>query len=246
MTDTSLYVSLSHQTALERQLEVVANNIANMNTTGFRAERALFDDALRRTGSSDAVSFVIDRATYVDRKQGALVQTGSQLDVAIRGDGWLSVDVDGEVRYTRDGRMAVSQDGVLTTIEGHAVLDEAGAPIQMPQEVVDIAIAKDGVMTIIGDLPADERQIGRIALVQFENEQEMERLGSGLVSMEADALPPQNSVFEQFMIESSNVEPIAEMTKLIDLSRAYQSAARAINDIHDQKKKTVESLGRVS
>ena len=246
MNDTSLYVSLSHQVALERQLEVVANNIANMNTAGFRAERALFDDVMNRVGSADPVSFVIDRATYVDRKQGPLVGTGNQLDVAIRGHGWLAVDVDGEVRYTRDGRLALSPDGSLVTTEGHMVLDEAGAPIQVPQEVADIAIANDGVLTIIGDRPADERQIGKIALYQFENEQELQRLGDGLWATEAEALAAENSVLEQFMIEGSNVEPISEMTKLIDLSRAYQAAARSINDIHEQKKKSVETLGKIS
>ncbi|MEM1103322.1 MAG: flagellar basal-body rod protein FlgF [Pseudomonadota bacterium] len=236
--DTTLYVNLSTQVALERELEVVAHNIANMNTVGFRAERSMFDDAMKRAGASDPVAFVVDRATYTDMTPGALIPTGSDFDVAIQGEGWLTVETDAGVRYTRDGRMQRALTGELVNLQGQPVLDETGAPIFIPEEMGGFEVASDG--TITGD---DEQQLGRIAVVRFQDEQAMEREADGLYKTDLQAEPAFNAKLAQRMKEASNVVPIVEITRLIELSRAFESATRAASDVHDLKRGSITRLG---
>ena len=240
--DTSLYVNLSNQVALSRQLELVANNLANMNTTGFRAERMLFDQALKNAGASDSISFVIDRASYTDHSAGAKIVTGGQYDVAIVGEGWFAVETPDGVRYTRDGRFVVSPAGELTALDGARVLDEGGAPIPIPgpgspPDELNLAIADDG------SISAGELQIGRLAVYRFENEQTLVRQGDGRFEAPAQPQILDGARVEQGAIEGSNVNPVTEVTRLIELSRAYEQAARMASDVNDQKKDAIKRLG---
>lgn len=237
--DTSLYVGLSRQVALTRELEVVAHNIANMNTVAFRAERTLFDEAMAKAGSADPVAFVIDRATYTDTRPGALVRTESDLDVALRGEGWISVEgIDGAARYTRDGRLAISPDGVLTNLNGQPVLDDTGAPVFLPPNIRVLDIGRDGTLT------ADGEQIGRIGIFEFENTQTLKREEGGLYSAEVEPFPAANTTLVQGMLEQSNVEPILELTRMLDISKAYQNASRVVQDGGDLKKDAISRIGR--
>ncbi len=236
--DTSLYVNLSNQLAISRELEVIAHNIANISTTGFRGERMLFSDALRKAGAAEDVSFVIDKATYTDQRSGALIETGNPFDIAVRGEGWLAVDTDDGVRYTRDGRLSLSTIGELVNLDGDFILDAGGAPIIIPLEAEVIDVGADGVVT------ADNQQVGRIGVYAFENPQALEREADGLFRAPENAAQPfDEAKLEQGMIEASNVEPILEITRLIELSRAYENAAKIASDVHDQKKRAIDKLG---
>ncbi|WP_428410365.1 flagellar basal-body rod protein FlgF [Hyphococcus sp.] len=235
--DTSLYVSLSHRVAVNRELEIVANNLANMNTTAFKAERVLFDDVMKKAGASDPVSFVIDRASYTDYKTGPLIRTENMFDLAINGEGWFSVQTADGVRYTRDGRFVVAPSGELTALDGSPVLDEGGGAILIPQEEPEISIGNDGVITA-GDL-----QIGRVAVYEFENEQGLTRGPNGRYEgLDAPAISTDARVV-QGAIEGSNVDPVSEVTRLIDLSRSYEQASRLDTDVHSQKKDAIRRLG---
>ena len=235
--DTSLYVSLSHRVAVNRELEIVANNLANMNTTAFKAERVLFDDVMKKAGASDPVSFVIDRASYTDYKTGPMIRTENTFDLAINGDGWFSVQTPGGVQYTRDGRFVVAPSGELTALDGAPVLDEGGAPILIPEEETEISIGNDGTITA-GDI-----QVGRIAVYEFENEQALTREAAGRFAADDAPEIAAGASVVQGAIEGSNVDPISEVTRLIDLSRAYEQASRLDTDVHGQKKDAIKRLG---
>jgi flagellar basal-body rod protein FlgF len=237
--DTSLYVNLSRQTAVSRQLEVVANNLANVTTTGFRAERAVFDEALRKAGKSDEVAYVIDRATYTDHQPGAMIQTDNPLDLAIKGKGFFQVETPEGPRYTRDGRMALSPTGDLVSIDGRPFMSAQGAPIQLPPEASEILIANDGTVS------ADGVDLGRIGVFAFDDELSLRREEAGRFAAPVPPAAVENPAVQQGMIEGSNVDPITEITRLIDLSRAYEQAAKMSNDIHDQKKDAVRRLGSI-
>jgi len=237
--DTSLYVTLSHRVAVNRELEIVANNLANMNTTAFKAERMMFDEALRKAGASDEISFVIDRASYTDYQSGPVIRTQNQFDIAVNGEGWLSVQTPDGVQYTRDGRLVVSPNGELTALDGSPVLGEGGAPIAIPiEEIGEVAIGQDGSIT------AGEIQIGRIEVFQFENEQDLVRQENARYAAPGEnAAPAEDASIIQGAIEGSNVNPIFEVTRLIELSRSYENASRAASDMHDQKKDAINRLG---
>ncbi|MEM8617956.1 MAG: flagellar hook-basal body complex protein [Pseudomonadota bacterium] len=161
--DTSLYVNLSYQSSLNRRLELIANNIANVNTTGFKAERVMFDDVSFKAGPAADVAFVIDRASYTDFNTGSITQTGNALDVAIVGDGWLSIETPQGVRYTRDGRLSISATQELVAVDGSPVLDRQGGRIVVPQEAETVDISQSGSVSVMlqGEpLPIEIGQLG--------------------------------------------------------------------------------------
>lgn len=241
--DTSLYVNLSYQSSLNRRLELIANNLANVNTTAFKAERVMFDDVSFKAGPSADVSFVIDRASYTDFQTGSINRTGNQLDVAVVGEGWMSVETENGLRYTRDGRMIVAPDQTLTNIDGAPVLDAQGGRIIIPEDAQDITISKQGTVSvnIQGEpLPIEIAQIG---IYEIEDPYQMVREADGRYGGNVVANIKEDGQLQQFAIEGSNINPIKEIIKLMELSRAYTSVAESSNDIHKTKK---DSIGRLS
>lgn len=233
--DTTAYVALSRQVALMREMAVLANNVANVGTTGFRAERTLFDTVLRRAGAGDEVAFVQDVGTTHDLRPGPLAATGSRLDVAIDGDGWLAFAVADGTAYRRGGRLQLGPDGTLTDSAGHPLLDDAGAPITVPPGNAEIAIAADGtVSTRAGP-------VGRIGLASFAEPRALRPRGDGLW-VTAAAPQPSAARLVQGMLEGSNVEPVLEMTRLIETTRAFEGTQRLIEIHHDLGRRAVERL----
>ncbi len=240
MTDTSMYVTLSRQTAVSRELDLVANNLANLSTTGFKAERMLFDRALKQAGAADPVSFVIDRATYTDHQAGGIVETSGDLDLAILGEGYFAIETPNGERYTRDGRFVVAPTGQLSALDGSPVLDQGNAPIQIPEEATNITIANDGSVNV------DDVEVGRIGVYTFANEDVLVRDGAS--RFRADGAVPQAAEFPQLKqgaLEASNVDPIREITRMIELTRAFEQGASMNSTVHDQKKTAVQRLGEV-
>jgi flagellar basal-body rod protein FlgF len=242
--DTSLYVNLSYQSSLDRRLELVANNIANLNTTGFKAERAMFDDASFKAGPAADVSFVIDRASYTDFKTGSVTQTGNQLDIAVVGDGWISVETDEGIRYTRDGRMTINAQGELSALDGGAILDRQGGRIQIPQEANNVAISRAGQVSVQIQGEPLPIELGEIGIFEFADPQNLIREADGRFNADGlNAQVAEDSRVQQFAIESSNINPIKEIIELMELSRAYSQTAGSSQDIHDQKKDSIKRLG---
>ena len=238
--ETSIIVALSRQDTLRRHLDVVANNLANMNTIAFKADRMMFAEHLVRTGSADAkagdaIAFVRDIATISDPADGKLEQTGGDLDVAVVGEGYLAVETPAGERYTRDGHLRLDETGQLVTHDGLPVLTQGGAPLLFGQQDTQISIARDGtVSSEMGDL-------GRLRVVRFAHPERLRAVAGGL--MESDEQPQDIAapVLLQGALESSNVQPIVEMERLIDLHRAYDQARALIDREDDRIRKMLQA-----
>jgi flagellar basal-body rod protein FlgF len=244
--ENAAYVGLSRQMTLRRELDVVANNIANADTNGFKVEQLLVGSEVgeraRNAFVRPGVSFVLDNGVGRDFSAGALSQTGRSLDFAIEGDGafFKVQDGNGEA-YTRDGAFTLDPTGRLTTKQGQAVLGEAGE-IVLDTTLGEISVGADGTIT------QDDQVVGRLAVVRFESLGALEKGGDGLYrnASNAAATEAPEAQIRQGMLEGSNVNPILEITNLIEIQRAYESVTRMIENTNDLSRRSVERLGRVS
>lgn len=240
------YIGLSRMSGLRRQLDVVTNNIANMNTAAFKAERTVFQEHLERLGQAggrEEQSYVIDSATYRDLSQGRLEATGNPLDLAIEGEGWFAYNTEEGVVYGRDGRLLVDDMGRLSTTDGRPILDINGAEIVLPLEEAHLVdIAADGTVSAEGLI------LGQIGIFGFDNPRRLERLGNGMLRAPADevALPALDAALVQGTVEGSNVNPIVEMTRLMQLHRAYEQTAKLNEATGDLQSRAIDRLGRSS
>jgi len=250
--ENALLIGLSRQTILERQLDVIANNVANVNTAGFKADGSLFEEYLRSRAHEDnfvggdrRVSYVQDRGTYRDFTQGSLQQTKNPLDVAIAGDGFLVVQTGGGERYTRDGGLQINNTGQLVTAGGNAVLGTSGPIVFQPTDH-DINIAPDGSVTVLEGSGRTDSIRGKLRLVGFADAQKMLKEGSNLFAAGgAAAVPDIKSTVQQGFIEKSNVNSVAEMSTMIEVTRAYQQIASMLQNESDLHKSAIEKLADV-
>jgi flagellar basal-body rod protein FlgF len=250
----ALLVGLSRQVALGRELDVVANNIANINTTGFKSDGALFEEFIgdRARGgamsSKDSqISFVRDRATWLDLSQGAMQRTGNALDVAVDGQGFLVVQTPRGERYTRNGAMQINANGELVTAEGYQVLGESG-PIKFQPKDRDITISLDGNIGVReGGSTKTESQRGKLRLVSFDKPGQLQKDGAATfampngVNLEADT----KSRIVQGTIEKSNVQAVLEMTRMIEVTRSYTQVANMLSQQGDLERTAIEKLAEV-
>lgn len=251
--ESTLTAALTRQHGLRRQMEVIANNLANMNTTGFQSQRMLFREFVvdgNRIGTNDPtqrLSLVIDEAITRDLRPGAMETTGAPLDLALQSDGYFVVETASGPRYTRNGSFKLSTEGLLVDRNGFPVSTVDGNTIQVPDNPGDITISGTGTVTVrpAGDADAEGQQVGQIAVVRFDNEFELDPLGNGLLASNEVATPVANPRIVQGMLERSNVEPITEMTMMIDVSRAYSRASKIVSDEHDRIRRAVQSLGQL-
>jgi flagellar basal-body rod protein FlgF len=249
-----LLVGLSRQVTLRRELDVVANNIANINTTGFKANGAVFEEFIGKTARQgnlsrrDAqVSFVRDRATWTDMAQGSMERTGNPLDVAIKGKGFLTVQTPNGERFTRNGAFQVNSAGQLVTSEGYQVMGENG-PITMQPNDRDIRISADGTISVRQGENVDvEAQRGRLRMTSFDNPGLLRKEGSNTFSAPngVNAVPDTVSEFIQGSIEKSNVNSVMEMTRMIDVTRTYTQVAGMLQQQSDLQRTAVEKLAEV-
>lgn len=242
--DNTTLITLSRQDAMRRTMDVIANNLANLNTTAYKTESVLFEeyvqDITMEDGSKEQVTLVHDFGNLRNTTEGSFYETGSDFDIAIRGDGYLTtVNLDGEERYTRNGSLRVDETGQLVARSGDPVLDLNGNPIIMGPQDRNLHIAKDGTVS------TNAGTKGRLKLVRFENEQMMLKAGDGTYKTDETPLPAEKVTLIQGMLERSNVSSILEMTKMIDVSRAYMSAARSMETNSDLVKKAINDLANV-
>jgi flagellar basal-body rod protein FlgF len=245
--ENALLIGLSRQMALRRELDVVSNNIANINTTGFKGGTAVFEEFLMPGAShgdfhrSDRkMSYVHDRSTWHDLGQGPIKPTGNPLDVAVDGKSFLVVQTPGGERYTRNGSFQINAQGQLVTSEGHAVLGEAG-PIQFQVNDKDVTISRDGTISV----PEGIR--GKLRLVDFANAQRLQKDGSSTFKAPEDMqpTPTQYPHVIQGSIEQSNVKAIVEMTRMIEVTRHYTQIAGLLQQHGDTRRSAIERLAEV-
>ncbi len=250
----TLLVALSRSMALERQMDVVANNVANVNTNGFKSSGPLFEEFLQTGAHEDnfsssdrRVSFVQDRSTMQDFSQGPNERTGNPLDVAINGKGFIAVQTPGGERYTRDGGMQINTQGQLVTNGGNPVLSTSGPIVFQPTDR-DINISEDGTVTVReGTVTQVDSVRGKLKIVSFDNPQSLKREGSNMFSAATGttAQPDTASRVNQGFIEKSNVNAVSEMSRLMEVSRTYQSVASLMQQQSDLRKSAIQTLADV-
>jgi flagellar basal-body rod protein FlgF len=238
----SLYVSLSGQMSLMRRLETLAHNVANVNTAGFRAEEIKFEQLISpKTDSPTA--FVTAQETYINRQSGEVTRTENPLDVAVTGDAWLAFQGPNGPVYTRDGRMTMTAEGELRTINGYPILDVGGAPVQINPNGGPPKIASDGTMT------QGQNRVGVLGLFTIPDQAKLIRFeNSGVVpDMAAEpALDFQKTSVLQGFMEQANVNPVSEISRLIQIQRSFDSISNAMSQTEQVLSSAVKTLGETS
>lgn len=233
------YVALSYAIGLERKMDLVANNIANIDTSGYKSSHILFNEYIVRPQRHDPLSMVNDYGNYRNFDAGTIQVTGNPLDVALEGNGFLAVMTDDGEYYTRNGNLRLDQQGQLITSGGDPVLDTGGKPIIIPADSGHLTITPEG--TISGE----QGDIAVLRLVRFDNPQELLAVGHNLYETAQPAIPDDTTRVHQGAIEGSNVNAVMEMTNMIEVMRKYQSVARLLQNEHDSQINMIQKLGRV-
>jgi len=252
--ENTLLVGLSRQVALRRQLDVIANNVANINTTGFKSDGPLFEEYIAQTARENnfrlvdrSVRFVQDRGIWHDMSSGPIQQTSNPLDLAIDGEGFLAVQSPAGERYTRNGALQINAAGQLVTSEGMPVLGDNG-PITLQPGDRNIMISKDGRVSVNeGASNSTESQRGKIRLVRFARPQDLIKEGSSTFRAPEGlaATPVAQPKLQQGALEKSNVSGVVEMTRLIDITRTYTQIASLMQQQSDMRRNTIQQLAEV-
>ncbi|WP_340108168.1 flagellar hook-basal body complex protein [Pikeienuella sp. HZG-20] len=236
--DNPGYVTLSRQSGLLKDMQIIANNIANASTTGFRREGAVFAemvDRLNVVGGGTAQTAARVRVT--DFQQGALAPTGGAFDFAIEGDGFFMIETPDGPALTRAGSFVRNPDGELATKDGLRLLDEGGAPLFAPPDAREMTVATDGTLS------ADGQPIGRIGLVTVADTSSLTRSGAGLFTTEEPLLPAEEASIFQGFVERSNVDPIREISRMIEVQRAYEMGQNFLNAEDERMRQAVRVIG---
>lgn len=237
--ENSIYLGLSRQVTLQTNMDIIAQNVANMNTTGYRGQNTLFQEYLSKPrGYDDPLSFVNDEGQYQITAPGPMRQTGSSLDIAVIGDGFIGVQApSGDVEYTRDGNFLIDANGTLVTQAGFPVASSGGGNITIPpgSEVIKIDDK--------GNIFNEDGALGQIGVFEFENVQQLEQRGNNLYAMVGgDANPATESRVQQGYLEGSNIKPVVEMTRMIDTLREYQTVSRVMERENERLRSAIQKL----
>jgi len=238
----SIYVALSGQVALERRMETIARNVANMNTVGYRADEVTFEQLLSSAGK-DPVSFASAGETFVSRNAGGLSQTGNLLDFAVDGSAFFAFEGPNGPVYTRDGRFTIDQNGQLLTTTGYRVLDAGLAPIQLDPDAGPPVASRDGMLQQNGV------QVGALGLFAIPEAARLARFENSGVVPDLPAEPVLDFVgngVAQGFTEGANVNPVLEMTRLIMVSRAFDGVSKTIEQAEQAQSSAIRTLGESS
>ena len=235
--ETPGYPTLTRQSGLMREMQVIAHNIANASTNGFRREGVVFSEFVARMGDEPSLSMADGNARMVDLGQAGLSQTGATYDIGIQGEGFFLLATPEGERLTRAGSFTPSAEGVLVNPDGHALLDAGGTPVAVPLGARTVAISQDGTMS------ADGVPVAQIGLWQAADPLSLRHQAGTLFS--ADAVEPaEAAVIRQGFLEDSNVQPIAEIARMIEVQRAYELGQKFL-DAEDQRQRgVIQTLGR--
>lgn len=232
------YIGLSQQMALHRLMDVTANNMANMSTPGFKSQNVLFKEYLNKTEDKEnKISQVQDFGTYRDLSQGAIRQTGNKLDAALDGEGYFAVQTANGTRYTRDGSFSLNNKGEIVTKSGENVMSSGGGPLTLQQGATRLNIMANG------EVATEKGVIGKLKVVSFDNPQGLIPVGNGFFEAKsAQETPVAKPHVLQGALEGSNVQPILEMNRMIEIMRLYQSAQNMITNDHDMQRSMIQKL----
>jgi flagellar basal-body rod protein FlgF len=251
--NNALYVGLSRQMTLQREMDLIANNIANSDTAGFKVETLKLEtDAqtpkVQGGGASvSAINFVHDAGVDRDFTQGPMKPTGGPLDIGIQGDGFFTVQTPNGPRYTRDGRFSMDSKGQLINLNGDALQGASGGAITLNPQLSQPMIARDGTITQVDTKTNVSTVVGKIGTVTFADKKALQKSASGQYDNPTGQTPtPVKGVtIMQGMLESSNVDSIQQMTRMIAVSRAYEQVANMMGQTGDTSDQSIQRLGKV-
>ncbi|HUY68133.1 MAG TPA: flagellar basal-body rod protein FlgF [Alphaproteobacteria bacterium] len=244
--ETPSLVLMSNQEALQRAMDIVANNVANASTTGFKREAIQFDTLLTQPAPGQYTAFVADGATYRDTSNGPVQMTGNPLDLALQGDGYFAVQTADGVRYTRNGSFQLNSQGQIVTLSGDPVLGQGNQPITVPDTTFQINIASDGDITARVDNGASLLELGKLTVDKFANEQGLQATGGGLYTTDQVPQSVQDPGIVEGALEQSNVQPVTEITDMIKIMRAYEQAVNMIGDQNQRLDQAIDKLSKTT
>lgn len=234
--ETSGYVTLTRQSGLMREMEIIAHNMANAATTGFRQQGIVFSEYIEAVGQDDSLSMAAARVKSTSMSQGILTQTGNPLDLAIEGNGFFQLETQNGIRLTRAGAFNVNSVGDIVTAEGHRVLDIGGAPINVPPGEADVTVAADGTVSL------GEQLLGQLGVVEPEAGADLKREAGVLFQTDAALIPAANGLVLQGHLEGSNVDAISQLTRLIEVQRAYEMGQKLLDMGDERSKSALQTL----
>ena len=237
--DAISYVAITRQSGLRRELQSIANNVANMGTTGYRQQGVVFTEAIQTLPvEGGSIAMTGARARYTTTLQGPMGATGGTFDLAINGDGFFQIETPGGVRLTRSGAFFVSENNEMVTASGFRVLDAGGAPIFVPPDAEVLSISQDGTLS------ADGQLLSRIGLVSVEDPSALAREDGVMFAFDGPLLEPADTVIMQGYLEGSNVNPVAEISRMIEVQRAYELGQKLLDREDERIRNVVRTLGQ--
>ena len=236
---SALYVGLSAQVALEKRMQTIANNVANVNTAGFRTDVVKFETVLSSAGANK-VAFSTPGDNIISREAGNVTETGNPLDVAIVGQSWLAFAGPSGTAYTRDGRMQIAANGDLQTLTGFPIVDSGGAQIVLDPNGGPILIARNGAIT------QDRNEVGTLGLFNIPADANLQRYGTSGVIPDRPATAVSDfsrDGFRQNYVEGSGANPMAELTRLMSASRAFEGTNSMVEATESSMQNAIRTLG---
>lgn len=230
------YVTLTRQSGLMREMEIIAHNIANAATTGFRQQGLVFSEYVQAVDGGESLSMAAARVKKTSAAQGILTQTGNALDLAIEGSGYFQLETPNGLRLTRSGAFNVDPLGDLVSADGHRVLDTGGAPINVPPGKADAKVAADGTISV-GD-----QLLGQIGVIDAEPGADLVRESGVLFKTDAALAPSEDGLVLQGHLEGSNVDAISQLTRMIEVQRAYEMGQKLLDMDHERTKTALQTL----
>lgn len=214
--DNASYTTLTRQSGLMREMQVIANNIANAATTGFRQEGLIFSEHVSKVGDGSSLSMATGNVRQTSMQQGALTRTGGTFDLAIEGEGFFLIETPAGERLTRAGSFSPNAVGDLVTNDGFRVLDAGGAPIFVPPDTLDLSVSADGTASTAG------RPIAQVGIYQPVDQFQMVREDGVLFRSDAGVEPSEGGRILQGFLEGANVDPVSQIARMIEVQRAYE------------------------
>ncbi len=236
--ETTGYTTLTRQAGLLREMQAVANNIANAVTTGYRQEGLVFSEHVTRVKDGPSVSMATANVRATSFAQGTLTQTGGALDLAIEGEGFFLIETPNGERLTRAGNFTLSAEGDLVTLDGHRVLDAGGAPVFVPPDTGAPGISSDGTISANGQL------IGQIGLVRPIDPLDMIREGGVMFRTEGETEPVLEGRMLQGFVENANVDPISQVARMVEVQRSYELGQSFLDAENERIRDALKALTR--
>jgi len=238
--ETAGYVTLSRQTGLWKEMQVVANNVANLSTSGYRREGVVFTETLKALpNEGGGIAMAAARGRFSDPSQGAMKQTGNPMDLALQGRGYFMIETPEGDRLTRAGAFALNTEGEMVNPDGLRLLDVGGAPIFIPPDAADMSVAQDGTVSANGN------PLAQIGIYEVQDDSALLRQHGTLFDPGEDApVAMESAVVLQGFIEGSNVSPVTEMARMIEVQRTYEMGMKFLENEDERIRNVTRTLGQ--